>query len=58
MALPGYGADDCRADYDAKRVYTPVRWKDNADLGGLRGRKVRLHFEVRGAALYSYRFVT
>ena len=29
---------------------------EKADLGELRGKKVRLHFEVKGAALYAYRF--
>jgi hypothetical protein len=54
--LPGYDYDACQSDYDTGRTYTPVRWKSKADLGELRGRKVKLDFEIKGAALYSYRF--
>jgi hypothetical protein len=54
--LPGFGLDDCQVEYDHNKVYTPVRWKDRADLAELRGKKIRLQFEVRGAALYSFRF--
>lgn len=57
QALPGYGLDDCRIEYDPASIYTPVRWKNKADLSELRGRSVKLHFEVKGAALYSFRFV-
>lgn len=55
--LPGFGFDDCRIEYDAKRTYTSVRWKAHADLRSLRGQRVKLQFEIKGAALYSYRFV-
>jgi len=53
-ALPGYGFDDCRPGEPAG-VYTPVRWKDKADLSELKGKNVALRFEVRGAVLYGYR---
>lgn len=56
-ALPGYGFDDCRIEYDAGKVYTPVQWKEKPDLRELRGRRVKLQFAIKGAALYSYRFV-
>jgi hypothetical protein len=56
-ALPGYSLDDCRLDYESGRIYAPVRWKDKADLSDLRGQRVKLLFELKGAALYSYRFV-
>jgi hypothetical protein len=55
--LPGYGLDDCRIEYDAGQVYTPVRWAEKADLRELRGKRVKLQFEIKGAALYGYRFV-
>ena len=55
--LPGYGFDECRADYEAQRIYTPVRWQTKPDLSELRGKTIKLHFEIKGAALYSYRFV-
>lgn len=54
--LPGFGFEDCRMEYDARRIHTPVRWRDKTDLAELRGRKVKLHFEIKGAALYGYRF--
>lgn len=56
-ALPGFGLEDSQVTYDGGKVYSPVRWKGGADLSGLVGRRVKLHFEVRGAALYGYRFV-
>jgi hypothetical protein len=52
----GYGFDDCEMEYDPDRIYTSVRWKDKADLRELRGQTVKLHFKIKGAALYSYRF--
>jgi len=56
MSLPGFGLDDSQAEYDHSKVYTTVWWKNRRDLTELRGKKVRLRFEVRGAALYSFRF--
>ena len=55
--LPGYGFDECHTDYDGQRVYTPVHWQTKPDLSELRGKMIKLHFEIRGAALYAYRFV-
>jgi len=54
--LPGYTLDDCHANYEPGRLYTPVRWKDKPDVGELVGRPVRLHIEVAGAAIWGFRF--
>lgn len=54
--LPGFALDDCRVEADAASVYSRVSWKDQPDLRALRGRQVKLHFEIKGAAFYSYRF--
>jgi hypothetical protein len=56
--LPGYALEDCIAPLQAGRVYTPVGWRQKPDLSELRGKKVRLHFEITGAALYAFRFTT
>jgi hypothetical protein len=56
--LPGYGLDNCQVEYDAARVYTPVRWKGKESLKELQGKKVKLHVEIKGAALYGVRFVS
>lgn len=53
--LPGLSLDDCvEICYDA--VDWPVRWQD-ADLGALAGKPVRLLFEVKDADLFAFRFL-
>jgi hypothetical protein len=54
--LPGYGLDDSQIRVQPDQVYTPVRWREKEDLAGLRGEKVELQFEIKGAVLYGYRF--
>ena len=54
--LEGYGLDDCEVRLQPGRVYTPIHWRQRSGLGELRGKKVRLHIEVNGAALYAFRF--
>ena len=54
--LPGYSLEDSTIPVDSKRLYSMARWKTKPDLGELLGREVWLHFEIRGAGLYSYRF--
>ncbi len=53
--LPGYGFEECQMDIEPTAIYTPVRWKDKADLSELRGQPIKLHFKFKGAALYGYR---
>lgn len=54
--LPGYSLEDSTIPVDSKRLYSMARWKTKPDLGELLGREVSLHFEIRGAVLYSFRF--
>jgi hypothetical protein len=54
--LPGYGLDDSTIELSGDRIYSSVRWRDKADLSDLRGGKVKLQFEIKGAVLYSFRF--
>jgi hypothetical protein len=54
--LLGYGLDDSTIELSGDRIYRSVRWRDKADLSDLRGRKVKLQFEIKGAVLYSFRF--
>jgi hypothetical protein len=54
--LPGFGFDDCRVIIDTRKVHSRVDWKVRPNLSELRGRQVKLHFEIKGSAFYSYRF--
>lgn len=45
-------------DYRVRWIYTLVRWKSKLDLSELCGKTVTLHFEIQGAALCAYRFVS
>ena len=54
--LPGFSLEDPRIPVDTKRLYSIARWKTKPDLADLVGQQVSLHFEIRGAVLYSYRF--
>jgi hypothetical protein len=54
--IPGYSLDDCRTSYDSAKIYTRIRWADKLDLRELHGHRVKLQFEITGAALYSYHF--
>jgi hypothetical protein len=56
-AIAGYDFADCQVDYQPDRTYSPVRWRDKKDLSELVGQTVQLQFEIKGAVLYSYRFV-
>jgi hypothetical protein len=54
-SIPGYGLDACEpVMVDGVRL--PVRWKDRAGLAPLRGRRVKLLFEITGATLYAFAF--
>jgi len=56
IILPGYSYDDSQIELESPRIYRRVRWKTKPDVSELRGKAISLHFEVKGAALYSYRF--
>jgi len=54
--LPGFAIDDCRiinGDHLNKRV----EWSSGGDLSRLMGSPIRLQFDMRGAKLFSFRFV-
>lgn len=52
--IEGFSIDDCTLLVD--RGVQQVSWR-GVDLKGLQGKPVRLHFEFRNAALYSFQFV-
>ncbi|MFO0916908.1 MAG: hypothetical protein U0872_01155 [Planctomycetaceae bacterium] len=54
--IPGYELENCRAQIDFNRVYTPISWSGKDGLSELQGKPVVLNFELPGAILYSYRF--
>ena len=53
-AAAGFAFRDC-APVLANGVDVPVRWKEQGDVGALRGRPVRLRFYIRNADLYGFR---
>ena len=54
--LPGYTLADCER-LRGDGVAQPVRWRDKAELPAtLRGKPLRLRFEVRQADLYGFQF--
>ena len=53
--IPGYELADCE-EITCNDVAWEVRWRGKADLSGLAGRPVRLHFKMRAAKLYAFQF--
>lgn len=51
-ALDGYTADDCML-INGDNLNIPVRW-GNKSLSDLKGKKIRLRFELNDATLYSF----
>ena len=41
---------------DMNQIRASCAWMENADVGKLAGRPVKLRFKLRGATLYSFRF--
>ena len=54
--IAGFGLEDSRIELRTDAIYSWARWKDKPDLSDLVGQAVSFHFEVVGAALYSFRF--
>ena len=54
-AIQGRGLDDMEPIY-GDRLDHVVQWRDNADVGRLTGRPVRLRFELKDADVFSFRF--
>jgi len=53
--LPGFGLADCdaiKADATARRV----TWRGGADVSNLKGKAVRLRFQMPDAQLYTFEF--
>ncbi len=55
VALPGFALADCKTLY-GDGIELPLVWKNGADLKALAGRPVSLHFELKDADLFAYRF--
>ncbi len=53
--VPGFSLADCAEIYGDK-LDAVVTWKNNADVGALAGRTVRLRFSMSDADLYAVRF--
>lgn len=55
VAIPGFTLADCRPLY-GDDIELPVTWKNGADAKALAGQTVTLHFELKDADLFAYRF--
>jgi len=55
VAIPGYTLAACKTLY-GDDIELPVVWNNGADLKALAGRTVSLHFELKDADLFAYRF--
>ncbi|MBR2837386.1 MAG: hypothetical protein IKE55_01240 [Kiritimatiellae bacterium] len=53
--VPGFALEDAQAVY-GDDVDLALAWKSGSDVSALAGRTVSLHFEIKDADLYSYRF--
>ncbi|MCA9432156.1 MAG: hypothetical protein KC940_16720 [Candidatus Omnitrophica bacterium] len=53
--IDGYGLEDCD-EMVGDEIARKVTWKGNADLSQVAGKKVRLHFKLKDADVYSFRF--
>ena len=54
--IAGYGYEDSQVQVSGGQVYAPVRWKTKNNVSALQGKTVVLQIEIKGAALYSFRF--
>lgn len=54
-AIPGFTLAECRPLY-GDGIGLPVAWKNGADVTALAGKTVALHFELKDADLFAYRF--
>lgn len=53
--IPGYELDQSEIDLYNDPYRCAAKWKTKPDLAELVGREIWLHFQIRGASLYSYR---
>ncbi len=53
--LAGYAVDDCDA-FSGDALRHLVTWRGSHDVGGLADKPVRVRFQLRNAALYSFQF--
>ena len=51
--LPGYSLADC-VPFHGDATRQRLTWNNAPDLGGLRGKVVRLRFEIKNAAIYAF----
>ena len=54
--IAGFGLEDSRIELHTDAIYSWASWKEKPDLSELLGQPVSFHFEVVGAAFYSFRF--
>lgn len=52
--LPGFSFADC-VPFKGDGIWVPLKWKGQADLSALAGKKFQLHFRLTKAKLFGYR---
>ena len=53
--LPGFSAAECKP-LPADTLNHTVAWKAGADISSLKGRRIRLRFDIKQADVYAYQF--
>ena len=54
-AIPGFTLAECEAAY-GDEIDLAMKWKGGTDVSALAGKPVTLHFEMKDADIFSYRF--
>ncbi len=55
LAIPGFTLAECKPLY-GDEIELPLVWKNGADVKALAGRTLTLHFALKDADLFAYRF--
>jgi hypothetical protein len=55
-AFPGYALEDCNP-LEGEQLWSAMTWTGNSDVSGLRGKLIRLRFELHRIRLYAFRFI-
>ena len=53
--FPGYALEDCDG-LAGEHLWSPMTWRGNSDVSGLRGKLIRLRFGLNRVRLYAFRF--
>jgi hypothetical protein len=54
---PGYSVAES-VPLEGDHIWSPVQWKGNADISGLKGKKLQIHVVLNRAKIFGYRITT